>query len=139
MRILGCIVKSVMTLAALAVIAILLGAALPDSPAATRLVGTLAMVFALGWITLTIWWLLRLRPPRPKPRRELRTSPAPVSRWIRIPLTVLCVPVILGFVVMLYQNGLSDTVLIGAIVGPTIAVLVHRRHLRKGAVPGGQE
>ncbi|MGH3913149.1 MAG: hypothetical protein ACRDTC_07035, partial [Pseudonocardiaceae bacterium] len=66
----------------------------------------------------------------------LRTIPTSVPRGIRIPLAVLCVPVILGFVVMLYQNGVSTSVLIGAIVGPLIGVLVHRRHLRKGCLPG---
>ncbi|MGH3912101.1 MAG: hypothetical protein ACRDTC_01615, partial [Pseudonocardiaceae bacterium] len=110
MRILGCIVKSVLTLVALAVMVILVSAALPDSPVAVRFLGTLVIVFALGWIMLTIWWLLRLRPPRPQYARELRTIPTSVPRWIRIPLAVLCVPVILGFVVMLYQNGVSTSV-----------------------------
>lgn len=137
MRILGCIVKSVTTFVALVVIVILLNAALSDSPAATRFVGGLAMVFALGWVTLTVWWLLRLRGLRSRPAREPRTIQTPVPRWMTILLAVLCVPVILGFLAMLYQNGLSTTALIGAIVGPAIAVLFHRRHLHKGSLPGG--
>lgn len=131
MCILGCIVKSVVTFVALVVIVLLLSAALPDSREAVRFVGALAIVFALAWITLTIRWFLRLRPPRRRPAREHRTLEMPGPRWVRILVAVLCIPLLLGFVVILYQNGLSIPVLIGAIVGPAIAVLFHRRRLRK--------
>lgn len=137
MRILGCIVKSVMTFVVLAVIVLLLSASLPDSRGAIRFLGTLAVVLALAWVTLTIWWFLRLRAPRRRPARAPRTIEMPGPRWVRILVAVLCVPVMLGFVAILYQNGLSATVLIGAIVGPAIAVLLNRRHLRKPSLPGG--
>ncbi|MGH4015738.1 MAG: hypothetical protein ACRDSL_17800 [Pseudonocardiaceae bacterium] len=129
--------KSVTTFVVLAVIVLLVGAALPDSPGAMRFLGVLAFVSALAWVALTIWWFLRLRSRRRRPARELRTIETPGPRWLRMGVAVLCVPVVLGFLAILYKNGVSGPVLIGAIVGPAIGVLVHRRHLRRRSQLGG--
>lgn len=55
---------------------------------------------------------------------------APGPRWIRTGLTVLCVPVVLGVVAILAQNGVSAPAQIGAIVGLAVGVLFHRCRLR---------
>ncbi|MGH3938990.1 MAG: hypothetical protein ACRDTG_10205 [Pseudonocardiaceae bacterium] len=128
-----------MTLVALAVLVLLLGTALPESPGAMRLLGVVVVVSVLGWVTLSIWWFLRLRPPRPKPAQESQTLETPGLRWVRILVAVLCVPVLLGFGAVLYHNGLNTSVLIGGIVGPTVAVLLHRRRLRTRSQPGGRQ
>lgn len=127
MRILGCIVKSVTTFVCLAVIVVLAGATLPHSPGATRFLGVLAIISALAWVTLTGWWLLRLRPPRHRPQQELRTLQIPGPR---IGLAVLCVPVVLGVMAVLAQTGISVPVLVRAIISVAFGVLLHRRRLR---------
>lgn len=150
MRMLGCLGKSALTLMMLAVALVLIAGNLPEdapwTPWTPWFAGVLLPALLLAWVGLTVRWFLQARagsraPATPRLQIEL-PSRSDLPRWVvkLALLVILCIAAVFGILVILHSAGVSVPVMVGAIVGPGIAVLWHRRRTRAGRPLGeGQQ